>query len=43
MGIANDLIRYLIGSRISEGRCEDEDDLVLRRSAPLKDVLQHAR
>jgi hypothetical protein len=42
-GVPNGLLRYLAGSLISEGSCEDENDLVLSGSIPLKDVLQHAR
>src|SRR6266496_4136111 len=41
--IRNGLLGYLVGSLISEGSGEDEDDLVLRGAAPLEDVLQHVR
>jgi hypothetical protein len=41
--IRDDPLGYLIGGLVSEGSGEDEDDLVLRGAAPLKDVLQHAR
>jgi len=41
--IRTGVLGYLLGSLISEGSGEDEDDLVLCGAALLKDVLQHAR
>jgi tetratricopeptide (TPR) repeat protein len=41
--IQDSLLPNLVGSLASEGSGKDEDDLVLRAAAPLKDVLQHPR